>query len=360
MLNYIIRRLLLVIPTLLGSTAVVFFVIALSPGGIGASLLTAEGQLKPEERKILQDYYNKRYGLDQPAWKQYLTWLNRISPVGFRVNPDDGKVMFSQPAIKQPDFGESFYRQRPVSELLLEAMPVTLLLNAITIPFIFTIAIISGIRAAKSRGKLEDVGTGFLFLLLSSIPVIWAGVMLIGFFASKQFFHWFPANGLHDVLAESMTFLPSWGGDGFERGWLLDLLWHLCLPVICMSYGGFAFLSKLTRASVLENIAADFARTARAKGLGDRVVLYRHVFRNSIIPLITVAAGLLPSLVAGSVVVETIFGIPGMGKLAIEAINSRDRELFLADTMLVMFLTLLGYLLSDIGYAIADPRVSYE
>lgn len=360
MLSYIIRRLLLVVPTLLGATAVVFFVVALSPGGIGASLLTAEGQLKPEERRILRDYYNKRYGLDDPAWKQYLKWLNRVSPVGFRVDEETGKVDFARPAVKAPDFGESFYRQRPVGELLLEAMPVTLLLNAVTIPVIFAVAIISGIRAARSRGKFEDVATGFLFLLLSSIPAIWAGVMLIGFLASKQYLHWFPANGLHDVLADQMAFLPSWGPDGFGRGWLLDLLWHLCLPVICMSYAGFAFLSKLTRASVLENISADFARTARAKGLGPRVVLYRHVFRNSIIPLITVAAGLLPSLVAGSVVVETIFGINGMGRLAIDAINTRDRELFLADTMLIMFLTLIGYLLSDIGYAIADPRVSYD
>ncbi len=356
MTSYIIRRLLLLVPTLVGMTAVVFFIIALSPGGIGASLLSKEMQLRPAERKALEDYYNKRYGLKDPAVVQYLRWLNRVSPIGFKVS-ESGKL--GAPTIKKPDLGESFYRQRPVADVILEALPITVLLNVISIPVTYAVAIFFGVQAAKHRGKLLDVTTGTLFLGLWSVPVIWAGVMLIGFLANRQFLWLFPANGLHDVRADSMAFLPSFS-DGFQRGWLLDMLWHLVLPVICMSYGSFAFLSKLTRGAMLENIAADFARTARAKGLSSRVVLYRHVFRNSVVPLITVAASILPALITGAIIVETIFGISGMGKLAIDAINTRDRELFLADTLLASFLVLIGYLLADIGYAIADPRVTYE
>ncbi|UCE88617.1 MAG: ABC transporter permease, partial [Pseudomonadota bacterium] len=146
----------------------------------------------------------------------------------------------------------------------------------------------------------------------------------------------------------------------FVRGFLLDRLWHLALPVLCLSYGGFAFLSKLARTSVLENLLADYARTARAKGVSERDVLWRHVFRNSLLPLITVAASLLPGLLGGSVIVESIFSIEGMGKLAVEAVKGRDRELVLSITLISGLLTLAGYLLADLCYAIADPRVSYD
>jgi peptide/nickel transport system permease protein len=132
------------------------------------------------------------------------------------------------------------------------------------------------------------------------------------------------------------------------------------LPVIALSYGGLAFLAKLTRSSLLENLAADYARTARAKGVDEESVLWRHVFRNSLLPLITVSATLLPSLLAGSVIVESIFSIDGMGKLAVEAVQTRDRELVLSVTLISGLLTLVGYLLADIAYAIVDPRVSYD
>jgi peptide/nickel transport system permease protein len=153
-----------------------------------------------------------------------------------------------------------------------------------------------------------------------------------------------------------MSFLPSGG----NRGWLLDMVWHLVLPIVCLTYGGFAFLSKLMRASVLENLSADYARTARAKGLSERVVLMRHVLSNSLLPLITVAAGVLPGLLGGSVVVETIFSINGMGRLIIEAINMKDRELVMSETYVITLISLLCILVSDILYAVADPRVSYE
>jgi len=144
------------------------------------------------------------------------------------------------------------------------------------------------------------------------------------------------------------------------RGFLFDRAWHLVLPVITLSYGGFAFLAKLTRTSILENLQADYARTARAKGVSEKDVLWKHVFRNSLMPLITVTAGLLPSLLAGSLIVETIFSINGMGQLALEAVKSRDRELILSITLIAGFLTLIGNLIADFLYTIVDPRVSYD
>ena len=132
------------------------------------------------------------------------------------------------------------------------------------------------------------------------------------------------------------------------------------LPVVCLTYSGFAFLTKLTRASVLENLQSDYARTARAKGASERAVLWRHVFRNSLLPLITVAASILPGLLIGSVIVETIFSIDGMGRLVVEAVQMRDREVVLSVTLVTGLLTLVSYLLMDICYAVADPRVSYE
>ncbi|MGB0848274.1 MAG: ABC transporter permease, partial [Thiolinea sp.] len=149
-------------------------------------------------------------------------------------------------------------------------------------------------------------------------------------------------------------------GEGYIRGFLFDRIWHLVLPIICLSYGGFAALSKLTRTSVLENLNADYARTARAKGLGEREVLWKHVFRNSLLPLITVAAGLLPALLGGSLIVENIFSINGMGQLAVEAVKSRDREMVLSITWISGFLTLIGYLIADFMYTLVDPRVTYD
>lgn len=357
MLNYIIRRLLLMIPTLIGITLVVFWVMALAPGGVGASLLSAEGSMRPEEREVYRQYLNQRYGLDQPKWVQYLRWANQISPLGFEVK-ESGEL--GQFKFKWPDLGRSFTRERPVAHLVAEALPITLLLNLITIPIVYAIAITVGIYAAQHRGKMFDIATGVTFIALWSLPVMWVGVMLIGFFASRDFIQLFPTGGLHSPDAEQMTFLPRYINGAWQRGWLFDVAWHLVLPVICLTYGGFAFLSKLMRASMLENLAADFVRTARAKGVAERVILFRHVLRNSILPLITVAAGLLPGLLGGSVVIEQIFSINGMGRLMIEAINQRDRELVLSITFVISLLSLLSLLLSDILYAVADPRVSYE
>ncbi|WP_316368009.1 ABC transporter permease [Candidatus Thiodiazotropha sp. CDECU1] len=461
MLTYLLRRLLLMLPTLLGITLVVFVVMAASPGGISAQSLVEGQNLDPEAKKEIEAYYNRLYGLDDPPYLQYLRWLNNVSPIGFTFDEENRMSGFS--FTKGSDLGRSFRYGRPVTELLSERVPITILLNVLSIPIVYLLALLVGVRAAVERGRSFDVSSGMFMLALWSVPTMLAGVLMIGFFANEQYWRWFPTAGLSDRLVLDQVFMPHWSSlwdigllfivvsvaislflalgriasrpfreisfgliwgllgvamvyqlpevqrspslwigfpavfallaawlassdyrllrqlgflstgllvglllavywmqGGWVRGFLLDRLWHLALPVICLSYGGFAGLAKLTRTAVLENLLSDYARTARAKGLAEAAVLWRHVFRNSLLPLITVAASLLPSLLAGSVIVESIFSIEGMGKLAVEAVQTRDRELVLSITLIGGCLTLLGYLLADILYALADPRVSYE
>lgn len=360
MLTYLIRRLLLIPVTLIGATALVFLVLSYSGGSVVATLLSNDGSMRPAERKAREDYIKARYGLDQPRPVQYLRWLNNLSPVGFKRD-DSGK--YTGFGVKYPDFGQSFSRGRPVGELIAEALPVTISLQVIALPLAYSIAILSGVTAARFRGGLFDNVSGTLFLALWSLPVIWVGVILIGFFANSLYFKTplFPANGLNAVEAYEMTFLPGYDNSGtFVRGFLLDRIWHMLLPVICLTYANFAFISKLARGAILETLNADFVRTARAKGLPEHIVLMRHAFRNSLIPLITVAASLFVALISGSVVVETIFGINGMGKLFVDAVFQKDQELLLSLIGLTAFLSILGTLIADIANVIADPRVSYE
>ena len=149
------------------------------------------------------------------------------------------------------------------------------------------------------------------------------------------------------------------GANGFERGWLLDMGWHLVLPVVCLVYAGFAVLSRQTRAAMLDNFNADYVRTAKAKGVSRRDIVMRHVFRNSLLPLITMFVSIFPSMLSGSVIVEKIFSIPCMGSLMLEAIGLHDSEIMLANTVMIGCVTLAALLLADILYAVADPRVSY-
>ncbi|HEX7009401.1 MAG TPA: ABC transporter permease, partial [Phycisphaeraceae bacterium] len=262
MLTYIIRRLLLLIPTLLGITLLVFLVMAMAPGGIGGPMLDElGGQLQTAQMQRVRAYYEQRYGLDKPALVQYARWINQISPVGFEVMPDGS---LGEWGFKRPDLGMSLTRHRPVIDLIAEALPITLLLNLISVPIVYSVGILSGMLAARYRGQWFDVSSGVAFLALWSVPTIWAGVMLIGLLANKQYIQLFPTAGLHSMLADSMPFLPRWTESGFEPGWLLDALWHLVLPVTCLSYAGFAFLSKLTRSSILEKLPVTMQLAAMA------------------------------------------------------------------------------------------------
>ncbi|CAN5687391.1 hypothetical protein BH09PLA1_BH09PLA1_14640 [soil metagenome] len=405
MAKYLFRRILLFVPTILGATFLVFMLMALSPISIVDAMLTPGGEIRPGERAVKEASLEERYGLNDPAPMQYLRWLNNISPIGFDkwkkedpavlaakatetklrdekrlalaatgvvgreadsivrkidVKPNAGAPRLGLPWFKKPDMGYSYIQSRPSVEMIAEALPVTLTLQAVALPTAISIALLTGIWAARHRGGLWDVVPGTFLLALYSLPVIWVGVMFIGFLANVEYIRAFPAAELHDVMSNRMSFFPRFGGEGFQPGYLLDSVWHLVLPVVCIAYGAVAYYSKLTRTSMLETLSSDFVRTARAKGLGERVVLFRHALRTSLIPLITVAASFLPALVTGSIVVETIFSLRGMGRLVIESLYRNDRELFLSVSVIILMLQLVGFLLADIAYVIADPRVSYD
>jgi peptide/nickel transport system permease protein len=234
--------------------------------------------------------------------------------------------------------------------LFAERIPVTLTLNVIAEFFIFLIAIPVGLAGAQHRGRMFDRGSTLVLLILWSVPEILAGTLLLGYLArGGQGVHWFPVGGLHGAAAETM----GWAA------YLTDTLWHATLPVACMVYGGLAYLAKLGRASLLENLRADYVRTARSKGLSERRVVYHHALRNSLLPMITTMVMILPALIGGSVIVEKIFSIQGMGLLMVDAAKAYDLSVIMTGTLIYGFLTLLAVLVGDVLYAWADPRVRY-
>ena len=259
-----------------------------------------------------------------------------------------------------PDFGKSFTLGRPVLDLIAEALPVTLLLNIAAIPIIYLVAVPFGMQAAARHNRLFDKISGSIFVIFWSIPVVWAGVLAIGFLADDQYLGLFPVSGLHSNDADDMAFLPGWNGERFEIGYMLDTAWHMVLPVICLVYGGWAVLAKQTRAAMLDTYTMDFVRTARAKGVSDHDVKWYHVFRNSLLPVITIFVLVFPAMLAGSVVVERIFSIPGMGSLILGAIFNLDRDVILANVFMIAVLNLVALLLADVLYAAADPRVTFD
>jgi len=316
------------IPTLLGITIVVFAISRIAPGD-PVSSATVRGEQSDVGQTDIRTARMRLYGLDKPIHIQYANWLWRVVRL---------------------DFGDSIKHHRMVSELIKERLPITLTLNLMSFIIIYAVSLPMGVLAALKHGRLFDRASTVLFLALWSLPVMWVGQILIGYFTGPTFKNWFPPAGLSSNYADQMPYLS----------WLADRLWHLVLPVLCLTYTGFAYLTQQTKAAVLSNLQADYVRTARAKGLPEISVICKHVFRNSIIPLITIMATLLPAMLGGSVIIEKIFSIPGMGLLAFEAVSSRDYNVVMAIATMAGVLNLVGLLLADIAYAIADPRISFE
>lgn len=332
MVAYLLKRLLLIIPTFLGITLITFLIIQLAPGNpvsLKIQQLGGEGIRSETVSREVIEQTKKLYGLDKPFHVQYFLWLKRIMTF---------------------DFGESYKDHRPVLTKIGEALPVTLLLNVVSVVLIYFIAVPLGIFSAVSpESRIDKTVTLFLFLLYS-LPSFWVAMLLIMYLGGGEYWDLFPIVG---IVSEGFDGLPLWQKAG-------DLVWHLILPVTVLTYGGLAFMARFSRAQLLEVIRQDYIRSARAKGLPERLVIFKHALRNAMIPFVTLMGTLLPALIGGSVIVEQIFSIPGMGRLGFEAVLSRDYPTVMAIAAVEALLTLGSLLLSDILYVIVDPRISFE
>jgi peptide/nickel transport system permease protein len=328
MTTYIIRRLLLMIPTLLGITIVVFAISRMAPGDPVSLSMGPGGMMDAQRAADVRAARMRLYGLDKPVHVQYAIWLGRVARL---------------------DFGDSIKHHRPVIDLIKERLPITLVLNLISFVIIYAVSIPMGVLSAVGRKRFLDRAGSVMLLMLWSLPSMWVGQMLIGYLCGPPL-NWFPPAGLSSNDAGQLPFFL----------WLADRLWHLVLPVFCLTYAGFAYLTKLVRAGMLDNLRADYVRTARAKGLSNWAVIFHHAFRNSVIPVITIMATLLPAMFGGSVIIERIFSISGMGLLAFEAVTTRDYNVVMGVATIAGFLNLLGLLMADLAYAMVDPRISFE
>ncbi len=330
MRDYIIKRLLLVIPTMLGITLITFLIIQMAPGSpVERKLSLDEGiQAEAITQQIVEET-KKLYGLDKPIYVRYVIWLKQIVTL---------------------DFGRSYKDHRPVIDKIAERLPITITLNLISIFIVYFISIPLGVFSAVKHGSATDrVSTFFLFVLYS-IPSFWMAMILIFFLGGGDYYDIFPVYG---ILSPGMENAPI-----YKKA--ANFLWHITLPVVCLSYGSFAYLSRFQKGSLLEVLREDFLRTARAKGLPRSTVLFKHALRNALIPIITILAGILPAMIGGSVIIESIFSIPGLGQLGFESVLSRDYPVIMAIATISAMLTLIGILISDIVYVLIDPRISFE
>ncbi len=330
MRDYIFKRLLLLIPTLFGITLITFFIIQLAPGNPVERKLQLDQGIQAEAitQQIVEET-KKLYGLDKPIYVRYWIWVKQIATL---------------------DFGRSYKDHRPVINKIAERIPITLTLNIISIILIYLIAIPIGVYSAVAHGRFsERVSTFFLFILYS-IPSFWMAMILIFFLGGGDYWDLFPVYGILSPDAENYPF--------FKKA--LNFLWHIVLPVFCLTYGGLAYLSRFQKSSLLEVLREDFVRTATAKGLPRHQVLLKHALRNALIPIITILAGILPAMIGGSVIIESIFSIPGIGQLGFESVLSRDYPVIMAIATISAVLTLIGILIADLVYVLVDPRISFE
>jgi len=323
MFIYILKRLLQFIPVFLGITIVVFFLIQLIPG---KPAFQTEG-LNP---KISMEYYERLhsfYGFDKPIWEQYLLWLKKISTL---------------------DFGTSIVDGRPVWERIKERAPITLLINLLSLMLIFAIGIPLGITSALKKGKFFDNFITLLVFIGYSLPSFWVALILMHFLCIRL--GWFPLSGVHSLQYESLS--------GLEK--FLDVLWHISLPVIISSMLSLAAITRYMRQSMSETLEKRFIIALKSRGLPFRNILYKHALKNAFLPIVTLIGLSVPSLLSGSVILESIFSIPGMGRLFFEAVFTRDYFLIMGLLVIGAFLVFLGNVIADIGYVLLDPRIRYS
>ena len=340
MVAYLIKRILLMIPTMFGILLVSFLVIRLAPGDPAAEKFGGAGQAAAgvnAERgtEAAEKRFRERHGFDKSYPAQFVLFLNRLV---------HGDMIF-------------FQTEQRIWPELWDALKITMLLNLIVFTLIYVAAVPLGIfSAAYPRSPFDRISTMGLFILYS-LPSFWVAELLRELFMQKWLWSYFgftssplPILGLKSQNFDSMS--------SFEQ--LIDYAKHIVLPVLCMTYGGLAYVSRQMRAGMLEVIRQDYIRTAEAKGCGKARVILVHALRNSLFPIITLLASLLPFLVGGSVIIEVIFNIHGMGLLSYEGVLRREYDLVMTTLMLSAVLTLVGILVSDILYVVVNPRVTFE
>jgi len=317
------------IPTLIGIVTITFILVKMRPDPVSMNAFSAEGMKESSASEKYMEDMRKYFGDDKPLYVQYFKTFKNLLTL---------------------DLGTSRIDHKPVTEKIAEALPITLALNIITIFIVYLISVPLGVFSALNDSSNWDNFVTFILYLLYSLPSFWVALLLIKYLSGGDYLNLFPLAGLSSVGYDEFSLWQKWQ----------DLMWHLFLPIVVSVYGSFAFLSRFIKSSFMEALKSDYIRTAKAKGMTKRRVVYIHAMRNSLIPLITLMAGILPELFAGSVIIESIFSIPGMGKLAFDSIHSNDHAVIIAVVSFSSFLTLLGILMSDIGYTLVDPRISFE
>ena len=323
MKRYILKRLISIIPMLLGISIISFCVIHLAPGSPvdSATTLNPKVSFEAREKLVIQ------YGLDKPLYVQYLNWLKKITTF---------------------DFGRSYVDGQKVINKIASRIPITLLINILSISIVLLIAIPIGVMSAVREGSFCDRFLTVFVFVGFAIPGLWLALMLMSFFGITL--GWLPIQGITSFDFDTLSI----------SGKFLDIGRHLVMPVFVSCFGALAAMSRYMRSSMLEVLHKDYIKTARAKGLSENRVVYKHALKNALLPIITILGLSVPGLIGGSVIVESVFGIPGMGRLFFESVMGRDYPVIMAVLVIGALLTLLGNFLADISYLFADPRIRYE
>jgi microcin C transport system permease protein len=344
MASYILKRLLLMIPTLLGVLIVTFIVIQFVPGGPVEQLMSQlQGRDSGGERAATSGAgYRGRQGLDPQR-------IEEIKQLYGFDKPAHERLWIMLKSYASFDLGTSFYQRKAVWELVKEKLPVSISLGLWTFFISYLIAVPLGVAKAVRAGSRFDFGTTLIVLVGYAIPSFVLGVALLVIFGGKL--QWFPLRGLTSPNWESM----AWGAR------IVDYLWHIALPVTSMVLGSFAVTAMLTKNSFLEEIRKQYVTTARAKGLGERQVLWKHVFRNALIPIITgFPAAFIGAFFTGALLIETLFTLDGLGLLSYESVIRRDYPVVLGTLYLFTLIGLVTKLISDLCYVWVDPRVKFD
>ena len=321
MLAYAIRRLLICVPLLFGILCISFVMLKLAPGEPTIVQQDLQARASGAQRETLRQLY----GLDKPIYVQFGRWLWRVVRL---------------------DFGRSYMPDgRQVMEKIRERIPITLGLNILELLIIFCVSVPLGILSATRQYSLFDKAMTLFVFVGFATPDFWLALLVMILFGVQL--GWLPISGLRSLNFEYLAFSAQ----------VWDIFSHLILPVLVAAFGGLAYLSRLMRGSLLEVIRQDFIRTARAKGLPERDVVYKHAVRNAVIPVVTLLGLMVPGLLGGSVFIETVFSIPGMGQLFVQSAFSRDEPVLMALIVIGASLSLLGNILADISYGLVDPRI---